>query len=233
MPRINPETLRLRLSRGVAASLLLAPVFFALISCSYAANIGGPELRLELQQDLGSGLVLPVPGDEDWKVYRNARLGFEFQYPKSLVIRSNEPYQQAVIFAGSAGEIQNISGRVGIYQPVRESWVRKPNTFEQWYAEHEKPELRPGNYIKLSEEKVVVSGLDGIKVMYRNETGGLEQLTVRILISVPANREEPSPKVHAVHVMQFGGPWNEAQKPKYLAIYDRMLSSIKFFNPVR
>lgn len=232
MPRINLETLRFRFSRGIAASLLLTPAFLTLFSCSYAANIWDPEPRTELQQNLGSGFVLPVAGDSAWQVYRNPRLGFEIAIPKTRIVHSQEPYAQGVQFFGPAEAAENIGAWFGIYQPVRDSWVRAPNTFEQWYERYKKASSESGVNTILSEETIMVGGFSGLKVTSREDlTGQQQKFIIRTFIPVPVDRKDPSSKFYAVHVMLFGGPWSEAQKPKYLAVYDRMLSSLKFFNP--
>lgn len=227
-------------SSRLPKALLIYLILLLAVSCALppattesGQNTPTQSPSLELSQNLGSGTLAPAPGDPDWQVYRNPRLGFEIAFAKTMIVHSQEPYAQGVMFSGPVGAVENLGAWFGIYQPVRDSWIRAPNIFEQWYERDRKALSESRVYTILSEEKVVVGGFSGLKVIYQHNLSGRQKFLIKSFVPVPVNREDPSPRVYAVHVMQFGGPWDESQKPKYLAIYDRMLFSLKFFNPTR
>lgn len=233
----NPRSKFRQLPKVVSSYLtLLLAVSCALhpATTESGENTAAQPPSLELSQNLGSGTLAAAPGDPAWQLYRNPRLGFEISIPKTMLVHSQEPYAQGIHFYGPAEATENIGAWFGIYQPVRDSWIRAPNTFEQWYERYKKASLESGANTILSEEKIMAGGFSGLKVTSREDlTGQQQKFIIRTFIPVPVDRKDPSLKIHAVHVMLFGGPWSEAQKPRYLAVYDKMLSSLKFFNPTQ
>ncbi len=232
----NPSSKSFQLPKALFYLVLLLAVSCALHPASTESGQNTPtqSFSLELSQNLGSGTLVPAPGDPEWQLYRNPRLGFEISFPRTMTVSSQEPYGQGVQFFGSGEAAENLGAWFGIYQPVRDSWIRAPSTLEQWYERYKKASLESGVDKILSEEKIAAGGFSGLKVTSREDlTGQQQKFVIRTFIPVPYDRKDPSPKIYAVHVMVFGGPWSEAQKPNYLAVYDKMLSSLKFFNPTQ
>ncbi len=204
-----------------SASILHSDVFLFL-GCSHTTI---PETSTVGQR------LTSVVGNEHWQIYKNSQIGFEIQHPQTWVINSHVG-QSLVDFSPPPGEGRGFSITFGVFQPVSDSWIQEPDTLEKWYLRLKKKMLASGEKI-VSEEKTSVGGISALKTIFRHTIAKQEELVVNSYIPVPADREKSSPMEYAVHVMQLGGPSNDPEIAKYTAIYDKVLSSLKFLSPAQ